>query len=528
MLQFPAGTMLDPGEVIVVANNGAAFLNTYGFLPDYEMNDRHPDVPVMLKYREWSTGNVELVNSGDEILLLDGDDNFVDVITWGDSDWGLAFDPPPPSADDGQSLERSPAYIDSDTADDWVVAEPPGPYQLDLSTPTPEIPTGPTVLLISEVLYDPSGEDPAGEWIEIYNSGENNALLANYRLGDEETQGEGEGMYFFPEGAVLFSGDVAILSNRSAEFEAIFGFKPNFEIYDTDSAVPNMIRDSNWSTGSMNLSASGDEVILLDGNNVIVEGLSWGSSTVIFEPSVRNVEQDHSLERYPASADTDSAADWRDQANPSPGQLDLSTPTVTPSPTATTIPEPLPDLIINEIHADPAGDLTGDANGDGIRGAYDDEFLEIVNTTDAAIDLSGWTITDAVEVRHIFPISSTIPAGCAIVIFGGGTPTGDFGGAVVQVASNGPLQLNNDDDTVSLFDNTTQLIDSYTYGSEGGDNQSLTRNPDISGPDPMVKHSQVASANGALFSPGTRLDGSFFDGCAVGAWLEHSTNVTIP
>src|SRR5690606_34335601 len=37
---------------------------------------------------------------------------------------------------------------------------------------------------------------------------------------------------------------------------------------------------------------------------------------------------------------------------------------------------PFGGIIINEIHADPAGDLTGDANGDGIRDASADEFIE--------------------------------------------------------------------------------------------------------------------------------------------------------
>ena len=109
----------------------------------------------------------------------------------------------------------------------------------------------------------------------------------------------------------------------------------------------------------MNLSVSGDEVIILDDDDLIVDGLSWGSSTAVFDPSIPNVEPDHLLERYPALHDTDSAADWRDQPNPVPGQLDLSTPTDNPSPTATSTPEPLPDLIINEIHVDPADDLSG-------------------------------------------------------------------------------------------------------------------------------------------------------------------------
>lgn len=528
MLQFPAGTILYPGDVIVVANQGAVFHSLYGFSPDFEMKDTDPFIMDMLSYPYWSTGKVELVNSGDEILLLDGDDNRVDFLTWGDSAWDLAFDPPPPPAGDGESLERSPANNDSDSAADWVIAETPGPYQLDLSTPTPEIPTGPTVLLVSEVLYDLSGDDPAGEWIEIHNAGENNALLADFRLGDEETQGGGEGMYTFPDGAVLYSGQTVVIANQSVMFESLYGFKPDFEISGLDPETPNMIKDSSWSSGSMNLSASGDDVILLDDDGLIVDGLSWGGSTAVFDPSVPNVEPDHSLERYPAFTDTDSAVDWRDQSSPDPGQLDLSPPTITPSPTATSKPEPLPSLILNEIHADPAGDLAGDANGDGVRDTYEDEFLEIVNTTDAPIDLSGWTITDAVEVRHTFTVSSTIPAGCAILIFGGGTPTGDFGNAIVQVASTGQLILNNDGDTVSLMDDTAALIDTYTYGSEGGDNQSITRDPDISGLDPMVKHSQAAGSNGALFSPGTKVDGSSFDGCSSSVRLKRAVHTWVP
>ena len=67
----------------------------YKFPPDFEMKDTDPNIAVMLRYPDWSTGKVELVNSGDEILLLDGDDNRVDVLTWGDSDWDFAFDPAP-------------------------------------------------------------------------------------------------------------------------------------------------------------------------------------------------------------------------------------------------------------------------------------------------------------------------------------------------------------------------------------------------------------------------------------------------
>ena len=525
MLQFPPGAMLAAGGVVVVANRGAIFRDFYGFPPDFEMYDSDPQILDMLSYHAWSSGKVELVNGGDEFLLLDGEDSLIDAVSWGGSTF--AFDPVPSPAGDGQSLERSPAYNDSDSAADWLVAATPQPYQLDLSTPTPTasptpiIPTGPTILLVSEVLYDPSGDDPAGEWIELYNAGENNAALWLYRLGDEETQGAGEGMYFFPAGAILFSGETAVIARDALTFELLHGFKADFEISGSDPAVPDMLKDSTWANGSLNLSASGDEVLLLDENDQLVDGVSWGSSTLMLDPSVPGVDPDHSIERYPPENDTDSATDWRAQPNPLPGEIDLTEPTATPIPTdtpvptETPVPTPLPTLIINEIHADPADDLSGDANGDGVRDQYDDEFVELVNTTSTEIDLGGWTISDLTGIRHTFSVSTTLSAGEAIVIFGGGTPTGDFGGAVVQIASSGTLGLNNTGDTLTLKDANDILVDSHQYGSSAGDNQSLTRDPDISGPDPMVKHSLASGSDSALFSPGTRIDGTAFTGGAI-------------
>ncbi len=48
------------------------------------------------------------------------------------------------------------------------------------------------------------------------------------------------------------------------------------------------------------------------------------------------------------------------------------------------------------------------------------------------------------------------------------------------------------------------------YGPDGGQNQSLTRDPDLDGLLPLVLHSQVPEANGLLYSPGLKLDGEVF------------------
>ena len=172
-----------------------------------------------------------------------------------------------------------------------------------------------------------------------------------------------------------------------------------------------------------------------------------------------------------------------------------------------------PVLLISEIHADPASGLSGDANGDGGRSATQDEFVELINTGLTSLDISGYTIEDGGGLRHTFPANTVIPAREATVVFGGGTPTGDFGNAtangLVFTASTGGLSLNNAGDTVTLKDDLGVVIQTVTYNGAGGDDQSLVRDPDYSNA-PMVKHSVATGSGGALFSPGARIDGQAY------------------
>jgi hypothetical protein len=174
-------------------------------------------------------------------------------------------------------------------------------------------------------------------------------------------------------------------------------------------------------------------------------------------------------------------------------------------------------LIINEYLADPPGssatDLSGDANGDGKRDSTEDEFVELVNTGSAPLDIGGFTISDSVQVRFTFPSGKIIPPGEAAVVFGGGTPKGNFGnaaanGLVFAIGGSG-LSLNNSGDTITVKDKSGALVDSLTYSSaEGNAGQAITRSPDITGG--FTKHSSAPGSSGKLFSPGTRLNGQPF------------------
>ena len=187
----------------------------------------------------------------------------------------------------------------------------------------------------------------------------------------------------------------------------------------------------------------------------------------------------------------------------------MGTPSVTPSPTVTPTGKFLEDpaILINEIHADP-DPLLGDANGDGLVNSDDDEFLELVNPGSLPLDLSGWELHDGLRLRYTFPEGIILEGSCALVVFGGGVPGGEFGGS--QIFTTSSLGLNNSGDTISLWDADGIEKLRLVYGSEGGQNQSLTRDPDLDGHLPLVLHSQVLEANGLIYSPGRKLDGGMF------------------
>lgn len=165
-------------------------------------------------------------------------------------------------------------------------------------------------------------------------------------------------------------------------------------------------------------------------------------------------------------------------------------------------------LLINEVLYDPPADLPGDANGDGVRSPDADEFVELFNSNQA-LDISGYTLSDAAMLRHTFPAGTIVPSKGVVVVFGGGNPTGTFGGAIVQTASEGLLNLNNAGDVLTLKDAQGNVVAVFDInGLSGNPDESYTRNPDITGP--FEQHAGIPAAKGALFSPGLKLDGSRF------------------
>ncbi len=175
-------------------------------------------------------------------------------------------------------------------------------------------------LVISEVMYNPSGTEPDGEWMEIYNLGGTAITLTGYKIGDEETSGSGEGMMQFPGGSIAAGGTV-VIANKATTFFTAYGFNPAYELVDTDATVPEMTKYLAWASGSISLSNTSDELLLLDAGDAQVDAVSWGSSTFAFNPGAALVADGISLARQFAGVDTDTAADWVAADVPTPGQV---------------------------------------------------------------------------------------------------------------------------------------------------------------------------------------------------------------
>ena len=158
-------------------------------------------------------------------------------------------------------------------------------------------------LLISQVYYFGSAEN---EWVEIYNPTKEAIDLSNYKIGDEETKGQGEGMYQFPDDLFLESDESLVIAQSAQKFYEKFNFLPNFEIKESNSAIDNLIKYSSWANGQMELADSGDEVIILNEQDELVDGLVWGDGNLPSHNSYKNAKQGSSLQRNLKLPDTNN------------------------------------------------------------------------------------------------------------------------------------------------------------------------------------------------------------------------------
>lgn len=135
-----------------------------------------------------------------------------------------------------------------------------------------------------------------------------------------------------------------------------------------------------------------------------------------------------------------------------------------------------------------------------------DEYVELVNHGPADLSLEGWTLSDAVQVRHRFPAPTLLPAGHPLVVYGGprdaSPPQLDVAAQPASEGSAG-LALNNTGDQILLRNALGHLVERVVYiATQMSSQGSMARHPTLS--DGFVPQATVGTEP---VTPGRRPDG---------------------
>ena len=155
-------------------------------------------------------------------------------------------------------------------------------------------------------------------------------------------------------------------------------------------------------------------------------------------------------------------------------------------------------VLLSEILADPASDW----NGNGAVDSRDDEWVEVLNTGPAAVDLSGYYLRDALGAEPHLGLSGLLAPGEAAVFYGSAAAAWQ---AAAGLSVSG-LSLNNTGDTVELWYGDprvagSQLVDAYIFADhEAEDDRASGR---ILGDGAWALFDGLHPYGGALLPQGT-------------------------
>lgn len=151
-------------------------------------------------------------------------------------------------------------------------------------------------VIITEIMYNPAGPDgvnppePIGEWVEIYNSGNQTVDVSGWRLDDEDATNWGP----IAAGSVLLPGEVAVIANKAVEFKQSWG--AGIKVFETTFA-----------TLANTVTTDDNEVlVLLDSDGAIVDMANYQTGTAGWPTSTNG----RSIYLKDVSLDNDLGSNW--------------------------------------------------------------------------------------------------------------------------------------------------------------------------------------------------------------------------
>lgn len=167
-------------------------------------------------------------------------------------------------------------------------------------------------------------------------------------------------------------------------------------------------------------------------------------------------------------------------------------------------------LVIHEVLMSVPAELQGDANADGRRDAYEDEFVEVLNVSEVTLSLHGVQLISGERARYTFAQDCLEPGQAAVVFGGPKTAKAHNTDGVLWRYAPARLSLSNTKGRVALSD--AQRRELFIFEYEAPQALSYTLSPQYTGTR-FVPHTELS---GALFSPGRCASGQpLLSGCPL-------------
>lgn len=318
-------------------------------------------------------------------------------------------------------------------------------------------------IIIYQVYPNPEGTDTDEEWFEIHNPSAETIDLSDIAIGDEETPGGGEGMYYFPDTSQIDPGDYVSIARKASGFLALYGEKPTFELVESDPEVPNMEKATTLAGGTLNLGDTADEVVIVAADGSTLDALVYGSGGYLdFIPHPGCSVGQSMIRDLTMPFSRDCAASFEIDESPRPHGAAGGDPAQTKS------------LLVSEVYFAPT-------EGSNL------EWIEIYNPGVATKNISNCKLGDEEssgggEGMYVFPENTEIVADGILVIaakgqdfFGkyGFNPDYELGETDSSIPNltkysswaSGSMNLGNSGDEVLLLGSDDKTIDAICYGN---------------------------------------------------------------
>jgi len=309
-----------------------------------------------------------------------------------------------------------------------VLAEEVTPSEDEVVTEPTESSTSATSVILNEFVSDP--KEDGVEWIELFNDSDTATSLVGWSVTDETGKatlieaGDIEAGAFFviekPAGKLNNDGDViSLLNPESNVVDTVTYGSEELSAPPKGSAAA---RDDSGTWVHTTEPTSGTTNIISD-----VVAAEEDVVETVEEVIVEEDADDEDVEETLADQEDESVSEETETNDEQTSIEDVGE-----EEAQTYDSYPVGSVVISEFVSNPLED--------------DVEWIELQNVSGAVVETHGWKITDATD-RATALQEAVLLDGESLIIT---KPKG---------------QLNNDGDTISLFDGTSALIDSLTYGT---------------------------------------------------------------